>query len=307
MGEFSYGQAIGAGFRLIGRHPLALLAWSAVYLIFLILPALAFVSYAFPLIIAASREMATHPGRPDPAQLMALRGGMFGWQPVIWLLSIATTTVVMGAMFRAVLEPQSGRWGFLRLGRGELWLGLTLLVLAVMTFIMMFVLFLPLAIGIGVAAAVAQHSGGGVGAGLLVFLFGLAGVCAVLWVLLRLSLALPMSFSRGNFLLYESWDLTRGQSGKMFLVYLALIGGMVLLELAIGFSIVVTMFGHFAMGGMPRGFGADGPPADLFQRYGTVIFCAAVVGSIVATAIRTIFIAPLAEIYRELTAGEGAP
>ena len=35
---------------------------------------------------------------------------------------------------------------------------------------------------------------------------------------LRLSLALPMSFAQRRFRLYESWDLTRGQAGKMFLV-----------------------------------------------------------------------------------------
>ena len=35
MDSFSYGRAIGAGFRVIGRHPLAVVMWAAVYLVFL--------------------------------------------------------------------------------------------------------------------------------------------------------------------------------------------------------------------------------------------------------------------------------
>ena len=69
MDGFSFGQAFGAGFRVIGRNPLAVLAWAAVYLLFLILPALLMVSYALPAIIAATAEMAANPGPPNPAQL----------------------------------------------------------------------------------------------------------------------------------------------------------------------------------------------------------------------------------------------
>src|ERR1700755_1712497 len=79
MQSFSCGAAIGAGFRVIGRHPLAVLAWAAVYLIFVLAPALAVVRYVLPDVLAgvqqAAQQAAQHPGlhaRPDPAALMAL-------------------------------------------------------------------------------------------------------------------------------------------------------------------------------------------------------------------------------------------
>jgi hypothetical protein len=304
MGSFSFGRAVGAGFRVIGRHPLAVLAWAAVYLVFVILPALALAAYALPALIAATKDMASHAGGPDLAQIMAFQTGVFGWQPAVWLLSVVVTTVVTGATFRAVLEPQNSRWAYLRLSRQELWLGLTLLVLVVMAFILMFLLLIPFGIGAGMTAAIAKHGGSTGAAVLMLVLLGLVAMGVLVWLGLRLSLALPMSFAQARFLLYESWDLTRGQALRMFLVYLALAVGLWLVEVVVVILIAAWAYAHF--GGAPPRMFADGvAPADVFRRFWPMIVGFAAIGSVVATAIRTIFVAPLAEIYRELTSEAG--
>jgi hypothetical protein len=211
----------------------------------------------------------------------------------------------MGAMFRAVLQPEAGRWGYLRLGRQELWLGLTYLVLLVMAFILMFVLFIPIAISIGILAAIGQHGGSETGGVILLVIAGIVGAGAILWVLLRLSLALPMSFAKGRFLLYESWDLTRGHALKMFGVYLALVVGLWLFEILCAAAFAAVFWGRLQDA---ASWSALQPSAavDMFRRYLPTMIGAGVVGSVVVMAIHAIFVAPLAEIYRELTAGEAA-
>jgi hypothetical protein len=308
MEGFSFGQAIGAGFRVMGRNPVAVLMWAAVYLVFLLLPALALLRYVLPDMISAMQQAAEHAAehtRPDPAAMMALRSRGYGLQPALWVLSVVVNTVVIGAIFRSVLEPEKGRFGYLRLGGQELWLGLTYLVITVMTVIMVFILVFPVAIAAGIGAAMAQHGTGTPLVGLVVTLLALGGFGVILWVLLRLSLALPMSFAQGRFLLYESWDLTRGHALKMFGVYLVLVLGLAVLELIFVFTVGASVFqarhadpqfaSHFA-----------GRIAQFVATSWPTIAGFAVLISIIGMAVRTVTVAPLAEIYRELTAREAA-
>lgn len=302
MGEFSFGEALSAGFRLIGRKPLALLFWAAAYLLLLALPAVLVLVYFLPTVTAAVQDAAQHVGPPDPARMMALRSRMFGWQPTIWLLQVAAQTILMGAVFRGVLEPDNSRWGYLRVGRQELWLGLTYLVIAVMSIIMAVVLFLPLAIGAGLVAAAAEHGARTSPTGVaLLCLAAFAAMGVMIWVLLRLSLALPMSFAQARFMLYESWDLTRGQAFKMFLVFLVLVLGLVLLELIVVATVGVSLIPRLKHAA-PMAALLQDAKIDIIRRWGPTILGVLVVVSVVATAIRAIFVAPLAEIYRQLTA-----
>lgn len=305
MDSFSYGQAIGAGFRVVGRKPLAVVIWAAVYLLLAILPALAIVAFVLPQTIAAYQQMAVHVGPPDPAQMMALRSRSFGLQPLIWLLSVVANTLVIAAIFRAVLEPQDSRWGYLRLSAQELWLGLTYLVLAVMGVIMMFVLIVPIGIGGAVLAAVGEHGGSTGGGAALLTLIGLVGAAVIAWALLRLSLALPMSFAQGRFLLYESWGLTRGHAFKMFLVFLVLWIALAVVEIGVVSAVVFHFIPLFRHGTAWDSFNAASL-SETLRRFAPAIAGFAVVGSVVGMAIHAILFAPLAEIYRELTA-EDAP
>src|SRR6185312_6765210 len=205
---------------------LAVLNWAVAYLVFVALPIFVILAHMLPDIVASYQEGLAQAARhepPDPARLMALRARMFSYNPLIWLLSLAAQAVLMGAVFRAWLEPQDNRFGYLRLGLREVWLGLTYLVLLVMAAIMVLTLFIPIAIAVGVSAAAAPHGAGpGLPAVLLLCAIALAGGGVIVWVELRLCLALPMSFAQRRFVLYESWDLTRGLALKTFAVFLTL-------------------------------------------------------------------------------------
>ncbi len=70
------------------------------------------------------------------------------------------------------------------------------------------------------------NAGWGALAGVIV---GVAAVWAIIWVGLRWSLALPLTFAEGRFRLFESWALTRGHALKLFglSVVLAVIVGVI--------------------------------------------------------------------------------
>jgi hypothetical protein len=310
MQGFSFGEALSAGLRIIARHPLAVPVWTGLYLLLVGLPTIAILAHTLPAAIANYQQIAQHAGRPDPARMMALRSQTFGWQPVLWLLQVIAHTLIMAAVFRSVLEPREGRWAFLRLGMRELWLGLTYVVLLVATFIMVFLLVLPLVIASAIMAGVAHDSGGSAAGGaVLVALFGFVGLGVIVWVLLRLCLALPMTFAERRFMLYESWDLTRGHAFKMFLVYLVLAIGVVLFELAVVAVAGVTLIPQLramAAGAASAATVGDTLRAalDVIHRQAPMLATLVIVVSLLAMAIQTILLAPLVEIYRELT---GAP
>jgi hypothetical protein len=309
MGGFSYGRAVTAGFRLVGRHPLAVLNWAVAYLVFVALPIFVILAYALPQIVAGYQEslaQAAHHLRPDPARMMALRSRMFSYNPLIWLISLTAHAVFMGAVFRAWLEPGDSRFGYLRLGARELWLGLTYLVLAVMGVILLFTLFIPMAIAIGISAATSGHGGPGLPATVLLCAIAAAGVGAVAWVELRLSLALPMSFAQRRFVLYESWDLTRGQALKMAGVVLSLVLLIVLVELVfvsvLGFSLRSWLVGFRSWDGLPHA-----TLGDILRAIGPLVMAIAAVAVMAGTVIQVILVTPLAEIWRELSGAEPAP
>ena len=58
MGSFSGSAAIGAGFRLIAREPLAFLAWCLVYFGFVTAPALWMISQLMPTVMALAQSAA---------------------------------------------------------------------------------------------------------------------------------------------------------------------------------------------------------------------------------------------------------
>ena len=58
--------------------------------------------------------------------MMSLMGQINALSLLQWATSLASSALIVGAVFRAVLEPQNRRWFFLRLGRQEFWLALCL-------------------------------------------------------------------------------------------------------------------------------------------------------------------------------------
>jgi hypothetical protein len=307
MGQFSMDRAITAGFRLIGREPLAFLVWAAVFLIIGVLPQIGVFALILPEWTRMVREISANAAQSTPPSSAAALAPMFRsqvamlqLQPIAWLASIVSRAVLLGAIYRAVLYPQDRRFFYLQLSGRELWLGLVMLVLVVMVVLLALAVMVPTAVVLGVLGALARNSPA---LGLLIVPVMCVAVGVIVWVALRLSLATPMSFAQSGFRLYESWDLTRGQVGKLFGVGLAMLVITWIFEVVL-MGVVVSV-GLSLIGGLPSHDQLQAwfqhPHVDL-ARLSPWIAGASIAVTIFATLVLALFGAGWAEIYQELTA-----
>ena len=241
----------------------------------------------------------------DMASMMALQSRMAVLQPVTLLSSLVSHAVLIGAIYRGVLHPEETRFGFVRFSSRELWLGLVMAVLYVGMFVALFAAAIVVAIPVAIVGFAARAAGGGAMAGLLCFLLVLAAIGVLVWLVLRLSLSLPLSFERNTFEIGESWSLTRGQAGKMFLVALAVVVIAWLAELTLITALVGGTIGFAAQGHWAAL--ADLPSRELFGRILPLVPVVIVVGSLIGAPLLAILCAPFADIYRQLTAAGGEP
>ncbi|HEY2749953.1 hypothetical protein [Phenylobacterium sp.] len=297
MGTVSAGRAIAAGFRLVGREPLSFLVWMAAYLLVGVLPqigAFALVAPAWSRMMRELTATADAGGAMPSAEMMRMQLQMMQAQPIAWLAGVVSHTLVLSAIYRAVLFPEERRFFYLRLGKRELWLGLVMLVLAVMLFLAFLALMLPLAVIGGIVAAVSPDSRM---VGAVIALMVLMGLGVGLWAALRLSMATPMSFAENGFRLYESWGVTRGHAGKMFLVGLALAVIIWIAELVVAGGAIgaVGTAGFEHLGDWFRH-----PHFDLASATPWIV-AGCVAAAFLSTAFFTLFGAAWAEIYRELS------
>ena len=298
MDGVSVGQAIGAGFRLIARHPAAVLVWMLVYLVIGVLPHLAVMALILPqwlqMMHEVSNAAAAHTPLP-PAAMMQAQMGMMQLQPVAWLIGVASQAILLGAIYRAALYPQDSRFFYLRLGGRELWLGLVILVLIVMAGLLIFAIALPVGIASAILGVVARDTPAVV---LLIVLLILAAIGLFVWVLLRLSLATPMSFAERSFRLYESWTLTQGHAGRIFLVVLvlAIIGWIG--EMILGGVAITALGGAYGLQRLASWF--QHPTFNLAVATPWLVGGALML-AVFSTLLLVLFGAAWAEIYRELT------
>ena len=243
MATFSIGDAVGSGFHLIGRKPFSVFFWGLAYVVLGVAPVIAVFFFAAPDYFhimgdVISRRVASGagagPDAMDMAPFMAMQQKMMLFQPVIWLSALLSRAVVAGAVFRAVLEPRKGAFAYLRLGAQELWLVVLFLAMFFLVMALIFVLAIPVG-GITAAGAFGAKAGGASDFGMaaIICVGVLVYVCLFLWILLRFSLAAPMTFAAREFRLFESWSATKGHALKLF--------GMLILLLLIvmGFELIV--------------------------------------------------------------------
>jgi hypothetical protein len=224
----SVGSAVGAGFNVIGRRPLSVIAWGffsyfALFLLFGI--GLAIVGLPVITKLLSSGTAFT----PADAAQMALVFLLALWPAlmivVVGMLFVAA--IVQGAVIRSILQPDQTSFASLRFGREEGALVLLFLVYIPVTMVAWLVSFLV--IGAAVLLARQIH---GFGGGFVAFLICVAYALALMWVLLRFSLAAPMTFAERRVRFFGSWELTRGNGWTLFgLAWL-----MVLVWIAVGFA-----------------------------------------------------------------------
>jgi hypothetical protein len=233
MSEFSIQDAAFTGFRVVREHPKALAVWTL---------------YALALSLVISVIVVVAMG-PDFARLMDVKArqhdsaaetlALFRRLAPGYAMAIAvglvSNSILGAAMIRAVLLPDDGRVGFLRLGADELrQLGLGVLTVLV---------FLTAYLGFTIVAGVVVTIVGAAmkAAAMLVSLILVLAVgSGMVFLGVRLSLAPALTFDRRRIDLFGSWTLTRGRFWPLFGTYLltiALIAVVYLLCLLVIYAI----------------------------------------------------------------------
>ena len=304
----SIGTAVGSGFNLIGRRPLAVIGWG----FFVSLAALVFVVLLF---VGAGAGTLTQlrPGGDPTAQAQAMARFFATIWPLFLLFIIGllfVNAMVQGAVFRSVLQPDVRGFASIRLGAEEVQLFLLFLVF----FVFAIVCEVASIVVIGIFSLVGRAIGGGGGVAITVLLC-VAYLFALSWFVVRFSLAAPMTFSEKRVRFFGSWEATRGEGWRLYgmawLLALIMLGCVIayyILSLIVG--LVFVGMGMAAVGGLAGGFqnlaqnpGAIGGAWPILLIYGlvSIVFGAAFTGGTQA-----ILQAPFADAYRQLKGPDAA-
>jgi hypothetical protein len=285
---FSPTDACVEGFRVVRRHPWAMLAWGVFLLIGY--------AIAFALLAALGLTAAFAPGAmTNPANPTAAVTNGLVIDAVILPFSLILNSIFLCAVYRSVLRPEDKGFAYLKIGGDEVRVFVVSLVFMVLALVAE--LGLAMVVGVAVAAVYKANQGAGFLVGLIA---GIAFFCVVVWLVVRLSLAYVQTFAEKRIRIFDSWRLTKGRFWPMFGMYVltALICLGVLIALYIA-MIVVMLLG---MG--PMFAAAAGGHTPDFTTAGPMFFVAMIVALVVGIAgfslIYTILYAPQASAYRQL-------
>lgn len=254
MAEILVGEAATTGLRLMGRRPLSVLTWGLLASAYVTLIVVLFgggVAVAVMSMVRAGHD-------PSPGQVLGVVGSAVGAISLLVIGLVFIGAMIQGAAFRSELEPERASFAFLRLGRQELWLIAVNFVVGFLMWVVQMVLTVPLMIltvGMGVAGgASGGHQDPAAFAGAMI---GMAGVRLLgqllvtgltVWLWLRLSMGAVMSFREREFRLFESWNLTKGHAGQIFLtmllVWLIMLVVYLVAWILVGVTAGVTVFAN---------------------------------------------------------------
>jgi hypothetical protein len=255
---------------------------------------------ALPEIVAAIRAGEGAEGEAAAAGLLQKVG-------LVYLLFVAGAillyAVLIAAVMRALLRPAERRFAYLRLGGDEARLIALIVLLYLLVgagLLAVFALFGGAGFAIAASGSDTAQSGGM----LVLVLLGIAAVCGFVYVGVRLSMAVPMTFAERRIRLFRSWGLTRGRFWPLFGgLALAAITAIMLIYAAELVAVVLFMIGG---GGMlaanATAFSAD-PGAVLAGMGPVLILLGVIVVTIIAAAqiiAQVVMLAPYAAAYRML-------
>ncbi len=224
----SVGRILEGAFGVFRDHFTAVAIWGGIYLAC----NLAMVLAMQPLLGAATDPALAQ----DPVAAFSAMGPVW----LLGLLVMIVGIVLYTAAMRAVIRPQAGGIAFLRLGMDELrTLGLLVLFM-IASFALLFGASLVVGLFIG---GVAAGSDSVALTAILSVIVGLVMLGALIFLVIRFSLAFPLTLHRRAFAIGEAWRLSRGHFWTLF--------GAALVVSVIGFVLstavnMVAMGGYFA-------------------------------------------------------------
>jgi hypothetical protein len=212
------GSLLEGAFRLIRERPGAFLIWAVIYALVAV-----GTSYAMTLIIGGQIE-AMMAGATEAE--VALSSGLKNL--LLSIISLMITAIIYAAAQRAILRPEEGGPGFLRLGMDEV----RLFLLAFLYVFVFTIVAVILAVILGLFL-------GGAGTGTVngvALITGLIAVVAGAYFCTKLSLTFPVTLIRRRFAIGEGWGLTNGHFWTLFAAYLIICLILIGLAVAIGLA-----------------------------------------------------------------------
>jgi hypothetical protein len=195
MNQFSASDAALEGFRITRNHPRAILAWCGVYFLGILLIALVMAAVLGPTFLKFMSDREIEPSSYDQFAGELLKF----WPSIIVVIAIALffISAITNAMFRTMFRLEEVKNFGLKFGADEVRVAVVHLALSG--------LFLCLAFAFGqFVTAAFQFQPATMGLSLV------AGAL-LLWVFVRLGLALPATFIERRVAFAHGWRLSRGR------------------------------------------------------------------------------------------------
>ncbi|MAL87275.1 MULTISPECIES: hypothetical protein [unclassified Brevundimonas] len=295
---FSATDAAFEGFRVVRRKPMVLLWWAAFYLVSF---ALIFLLAAGPIagVMAAASDLENMGPGATPEDLRPFMMAYLAVFPILIPLGILMGAVLNAAVARSVLEPGKSAFGYLRIGMDEVRVAVVSVVLSIVMGLAAMVIF-------GVAGFIAGFLGAAdvPGGALIIVVVFLAAIAAMIWLAVRLSLAIPITVAEKRFAFFDSFKVTGGHLWG--LIGMAVIAFVMTLVVSILTSIVffpLTM----GMGAAVDWESLEGMNAmGILQAIGPMVAVAIVLQAISSALLAAVMYAPFAAAYRDLK-GTGTP
>ena len=279
MSQFSASEAALEGFRLVRRHPGAILAWCGVYFLGIMAIALVMAAVLGPTFIEFIQEGGLESGRTDAfAEQLAHSWPAF---ILVLLLAMLLMGILTGAVYRSILRPDERSLAYLRVGADEVRLAAVHMLL--------FVVLMAFVIPINMLLLGAM---GGLG-GPVLAVAAMALIGVMFWVGVRLCLATPVTFAEHRISLARSWRLTQGRFWPLLGMAVLAVIFYVMVWLAVTFLGVVIV----GLSGGAQAVESGAPPS-----VGTVIalLVSVAIQLLVPTLQVVMIFAPFAIAYQAL-------
>ncbi|RZJ16873.1 MAG: hypothetical protein EON91_11435 [Brevundimonas sp.] len=290
--SFSPTEAAFEGFRVVRRRPMSLVGWSLFCIVMTAVMGLLMMDTLTAFASATQGlENGTEPTMADLERIGRLYSGMMAWAVPLGLVFGA---VLNTAIARSVLKPEAGAFAYLRLGMDEVRVGLATLVVGIVMAVIGFVVF-------GVAGTLATLAVSGSQSALagLAILVGLAGIGLLIWMAVRFSLVVPITFAERRIAPFESWTLTKGRTLRLL--------GMGVIAFAM--SIVVSMLGGIVAMPLTMATGAglqglvgleDASLQEVLRAAAVPLTVWLIINSILTAMQTAILYAPFSAAYRDI-------
>jgi len=287
---FSATDCAFEGFRLTRRAPLAVLLWAAAYAVFFgLLFLLVGPHFVTILSLISQMEGQTEPPLEAMEPLMQAYGVIIAWAAPLGLLFSA---VVSTAIARAVIQPESRQFGYLRLGKDELRVLGASLIVSLAMFGVAFAGFTVVSLLAALAmAAPALWLG--------VVLLSLALIALAAWLSVRLSLVVPATFAEGRITLKPAFAMT-GKRAFWPLLGMAIIAWVLAMLVGLLGSAVAAPL-SLMVGGAERLVGMEGASVPrLLGALGPMLAVSLVVNAVMTAAQVAIMYAPFSAAYLQI-------